>query len=160
MREKIERLLLAIVNDLQHLNDPSYIIGSCALFLSGIPIEKVSDIDLLVSSKDADFLKRNWANRMQNYSPDGAHLFRSNFGRYRFEEFDVEVMGNLQVCKGGQWISLRVNEFNTIAIGSHSIRIPTLKEQHRIFTFFGREKDLWKARLIEDFTISPSISKK
>lgn len=161
MKEKIDRLLHSIVNDLAQLNDAHYIIGSCALFLSGIALEKVADIDLLVSTRDADILKRNWDERKQNYSPEGAHLFRSNFGRFRFDELDIEVMGDLQICKNGQWTSLQIYEFDTVSIGKHSIRVPTLKEQHRIFTLFGREKDLSKARLIEDhFKISPSTSKK
>jgi hypothetical protein len=132
------------------------------MILAGLPIEKSSDIDLLVSDTDAEILKKLWHDRKrENFKPVGSDLFRSNFSRYDFDEIDIEVMGDLQVCKKGQWIPLMVEEYKTIPLGACSFRVPTLKEQHRIFHFFGREKDLQKAKMIEDyFTISPSISKK
>jgi hypothetical protein len=162
MNDQIHRLLLVISSDLQHLSDRYYIIGSCAMILSGLPIEKTSDLDLLVSANDAEMLSKLWYDRKRkNFQPSGSDRFRSHFSRYDFGEIDIEVMGDLQVCKNGQWIPLRVEEYKTIPIGACSFKVPTLKEQHRIFHFFGREKDLLKAKMIEDhFAISPSTPKK
>jgi len=46
MKKEIERVLSFISPDLQTLKDDYFVIGSCALILSGVPIEKTSDLDL------------------------------------------------------------------------------------------------------------------
>jgi len=152
MRKKIEKVLSSISLDLQTLKDNCFVIGSCALILSGIPIEKTSDLDLLVSNEDAERLKLVWGDRRrENYEPSNQHLFRSNFGRFDFGELDVEVMGELEVFRNNKWMSLRIENYVEISLGEQKIKIPTLEEQKRIFYFFGREKDKLKAKLIESF---------
>jgi hypothetical protein len=100
MRQKIERVLSLISSDLQTLKDDYFIIGSCAMILSGLPAEKTSDLDLLVSYEDTEQLKLAWTDRIiENYSPSDTHLFKSNFGRFDFGELDVEIMGGLKVSR-------------------------------------------------------------
>lgn len=135
------------------LKDNHFVIGSCAMILSGIPINQTSDLDLLVSNEDAEILKLLWANRMKkNYVPSDTHLFRSNFGRFDFGDLDVEVMGGLEVFKNNAWAALQVENFIEVSFRAQKIKIPTLEEQRRIFNFFGREKDLVKAKLIETYS--------
>ena len=55
---------------------------------------------------------------------------------------DVEVMGNLQIKKNNVWQFVYVQEYREIFIGDLIIRIPTMEEQKRILSLFGREKDL------------------
>ncbi len=152
MRKKIEKVLSVISPDLQILKDNYFVIGSCALVLSGISIKKTSDLDLLVSNEDAEQLKLMWASRRrENYSPSDQHLFRSNFARFYFDELDVEVMGGLEVFRNNGWMQLRNENCLEISIGEQKIKIPTLEEQKQIFYFFGREKDKLKAKLIERY---------
>jgi hypothetical protein len=149
LREKIERVLSLISSDLQTLKGDYFVIGSCAMILAGLPIEKTSDLDLLVSYEDAEQLKLIWADRIiKNYFPSDTHLFMSNFGRFDFGELDVEVMGALKVFRNNEWKSLQIENYIEVALGEHKIKIPTLEEQRRILYFFGRDKDLLKAKQI------------
>ena len=152
MREKIERVLSFISPDLQTLKDNYFVIGSCALILSGVPIEMTSDLDLLVSNEDAEQLKSVWAyRRRRSFEPSNQHLFRSNFGRFDFGELDVEAMGELKVFTNNEWKTLQIKNWIEISIGECKIKIPTLEEQKMIFNLFGREKDKLKAQLIERY---------
>lgn len=150
MKTKIIHTLSEISDDLAKLKENWFIIGSSALILSGIDIG-VDDIDLLTSTDDASFLKEIWKEKIyKTYQPKQGDMFRSNFGRFKFSEMDAEVMGNLEVNKNGIWEKLVVNQFNEISVGNLKVKIPTLKEQKRIFEYFGREKDLKKVMLIAD----------
>ncbi|MNY37180.1 hypothetical protein D3C86_1717230 [compost metagenome] len=86
----------------------------------------------------------------QGYIPADGQLFKSNFGRFRFNTFDLEVMGDLAVNTQNGWHNLRINEYLTVNIAGLSLRIPTLLEQYRVFKLFGRPKDLHKAQLIKN----------
>lgn len=149
---QLTELLSAIQPTLSTLEGGYCIIGSSALVLAGIHIEKVSDLDILTSWEDADRLKSVWAERRKAYTPEQTSLFRSNFARFSFKTMDVEVMGDLEVNKNGTWQKLVVYDFMEVSIAEHLVRIPTLAEQKRIFTWFGREKDLRKADLINEMS--------
>ena len=151
--EKIQKSINLLSNDLSKLQDPFYIIGSSALVLAGIPLEITDDIDLLTSHRDADFVKECWqANKMKEYSLKDSDKFRSNFGRFHWDTILVEVMGELEVFDGREWQKLQIKDYFEINIHQLSIKIPTLKEQERIFRHFGRAKDLAKADLITKYT--------
>lgn len=150
MKSKISKLLASIHPDLRQLRDDYFIIGSCAMLLSGIAVPIITDLDLLMSSGDAETLKGIWSHKMRkDFSPENHQLFRSNFARFNFGEFDIEVMGNLEVCKKGQWLPVLVNQATEVSINEMRIKIPTMAEQKRIFLLFGRKKDVAKAEQIE-----------
>jgi len=152
MKKEIERVLSFISPDLQTLKDDYFVIGSCALILSGVPIEKTSDLDLMVSHEDAEKLKSLWVDRRREYyEPSNQDIFRSNFARFDFGELDVEVMGELEVFRNNEWKSLRIKNYVEVLLGEQKVKIPTLEEQKRILYFFGREKDKLKAKLIESY---------
>ncbi|GGD71371.1 hypothetical protein GCM10011514_39310 [Emticicia aquatilis] len=160
MLEKIKESITYISEDLTHLQDPFWVVGSSALVLAGIQLESIDDIDLLTSNRDADFLKQLWQNnKLEAYSPAHGDKFLSNFGRFRFGEILIEVMGELKVFHENKWQILRINDWQEVVINEKlSVKIPTLAEQYRIFKLFGREKDLKKANLILQQTtyIQPS----
>lgn len=160
MKEKIRKSIEYIDKDLTQLQDPFWVVGSSALVLAGIQLESIDDIDLLTSSRDADFLKQRWKTyKLEDYSPAHADKFLSNFGRFKFGEILIEVMGELKVFHQNEWQILRINDWQEVVINEKvSVKIPTLNEQYRIFTLFGREKDLKKANLILQQTkyIQPS----
>jgi histidyl-tRNA synthetase len=150
MKKKVLELLALIYPDLEQLKNDYFIIGSCAMLLSDITVPIVTDLDLLMSSTDADTLKHKWSHKMRKaFSPENQHLFRSNFGRFDFGELDVEVMGDLEVCKNNEWLPVLVNQTTDVSINEMRIKIPTLAEQKRIFLLFGRKKDVAKAEQIE-----------
>lgn len=155
--EKIEKSIAFLSDDLSKLKDPVYIIGSSALVLAGIPLEITDDIDLLTSFTDADFLKSLWqANKVEEYSPNDSDKFRSNFGRFQWNTVLVEVMGDLEIFHEGSWQKLQIAEYFEISINQLTVRIPTLKEQERIFRLFDRPKDLAKAdKIIKHIQFNP-----
>jgi hypothetical protein len=146
---KIDALFLRIYPSLLSLSGDYYIIGSAALLLSGIEI-LVHDVDILTSEAGAKRLMAIWKDFKNNsYRPEQQERFRSTFGRFDFEEYPVEVMGDLEVNRDGVWEGIVVKDFRTIALEGCSIKAPSLAEQKRIFLLFGREKDLEKVRMIE-----------
>jgi hypothetical protein len=152
MKRKVTELLALIYPDLQQLENDYFIIGSCALLLSGLSISTITDLDLLMSSVDAAKLKYKWSHRTRKgFTPENQHLFRSNFARFDFGELDVEVMGDLEVNKNNQWQRILVEQVKEISIENMKIKTPTLQEQKRIFLLFGREKDVAKANQIEEY---------
>lgn len=160
MVERIQKSIEIIANDLAQLQDTCYVVGSSALVLAGIELENIDDVDLLTSNRDAAFLKQLWkTNRLDDYSPAHADKFLSNFGRFKFGEILIEVMGELKVFHENEWQILSINAWQEVVINEKvSVKIPTLTEQYRIFKLFGREKDLKKANLILQQTkyIQPS----
>lgn len=149
MKDAIHAAIIEASDSLRQLKDDAFIIGSSALALSGIAIEHVNDLDLLVSTRDAHFLQKVWNDRVvKGYVPGQGDLFRSTFGCFRFAAMDLEVMGDLEVRKNGNWIPVIVAQHHTIEIGGLKVNIPTLDEQNRILTLFGREKDLDKVKLM------------
>lgn len=64
---------------------------------------------------------------------------------------DVEVMGNLQIKKNNVWQFVYVQEYREIFIGDLIIRIPTMEEQKRILSLFGREKDLKRILVLNQY---------
>lgn len=154
--QEIRKSIAFLSDDLSKLQDPFYIIGSSALVLAGIPLEITEDIDLLTSTQDADLLKNHWqANKVGEYTPKDSDKFRSNFGRFQWDSILVEVMGELEVFHKGMWQKLQIDEYFEVSINQLSIRIPTLKEQEKIFRLFGRAKDLAKADIITKYIIQP-----
>lgn len=160
MVERIQKSIEIIADGLAQLQDTCYVVGSSALVLAGIELENIDDVDLLTSNRDAAFLKQLWkTNRLDNYSPAHADKFLSNFGRFKFDEILIEVMGELKVFHENAWQILSINAWQEVVINEKvSVKIPTLTEQYRIFKLFGREKDLKKANLILQQTkyIQPS----
>ncbi len=111
---------------------------------------------MLTSYRDANLLKKLWqGNKVGEYSPKDSDKFRSNFGRFQRDSVLIEVMGDLEVFENQAWQKLRIYEYFEISINQLSIRIPTLKEQERIFRLFGRPKDLVKAEIITKHIIQP-----
>lgn len=78
-------------------------------------------------------------------------LFSSNFARFNLPLMDVEVMGNLQIKKNNVWQFVYVQEYREIFIGDLIIRIPTMEEQKRILSLFGREKDLKRILVLNQY---------
>ncbi len=132
------------------LQDDFFVIGASALILSEIPmINHTEDLDLLTSSRDADQLKELLKENRIDYKPAETTRFKSNFARFRFDELDLEVMGDLEVYIKGQWRKVKVDRFKEVHIGQSKIKMPTLSEQVRILQLFGRQKDLDKVLLLK-----------
>jgi hypothetical protein len=148
--EKIFHTLKEAFPSLKLMKDDFYLIGSAALILSGIKIENIYDLDILVSDRDADFLMAEWGNRrIIEHAPKDNELFSSKFARYKFSELDIEILGELKVNKMGIWEKLEISDSQSITIDDFEIKTPTLNEQKRILQLFGRKKDKDRLKLID-----------
>jgi len=141
--------------------DPWWLIGSAALQLAGEGNTFPHDIDVLTSERDADaFIARHGDLLDHGYQPADDMRFRSRFARFVFCPLPVELMGGLQVSHEGAWEPVRIEATRMIDCGGHAVAVPTLAEQLRLFEWFGRSKDLDKARSlrnsmhIEDFHVA------
>ena len=149
IKEKIFSALRESYPQLKQLKDDYYIIGATALILSDIEIENTNDIDILVSDRDADWLRSEWKNKKIDITTDTSVLFRSNYSRYRFSNIEIEILGSLEVNKENSWRPLVINDFTNYRTKDFQVKIPTLAEQVRILNFFGRKKDLDRLKLIQ-----------
>lgn len=112
------------------------------MILHGYGIGDTADIDILTTSEGSDKLQLSLKEYMETAPLTKENeLFRSNFARFQLPLMDVEVMGELQVCKDKEWRPVFIEEYTTLHIENVAIRIPTLKEQIRVLSLFGREKD-------------------
>jgi hypothetical protein len=131
--------------------DPWWLIGSAAMHLAGEGDAFPHDIDVLTSERDAEaFIARHGELLEHEHRPADGERFRSRFARFGFSPLPVELMGDLQVWREGEWRPVRIEFTRMIDCAGHSIAVPTLAEQLRLFEWFGRAKDLDKARRLRD----------
>ena len=131
--------------------DPWWLIGSTAMYLSGDTDIVPGDIDVLTSERDVDaFVARHDHLLQRGHQPADDSRFRSCFARLRFSPLPVELMGGLQVSRDGTWTPVRIESTLVVDCRGHAVQVPTLAEQLRLFEWFGRAKDLDKARRLRD----------
>lgn len=149
IKEKITETIASISSELQEITPEFYIIGASAMILSDIKIGETSDIDILTTEENS-FKLQHLLNKYIEIAPKTKedYLFRSNFARFNLPLMDMEVMGDLQIRKNNIWKSVYVHEYKEIFINDLTIKIPTLNEQKRILSLFGREKDFERIRML------------
>ena len=162
IKDKIVQTLASMTAELLEIGPDFYIIGASAMILSDIEIGETSDIDILTTEMnslklqcslkayiDAHVSEKVLTHIAPETKEDG--LFSSNFARFNLPLMDVEVMGNLQIKKNNVWQFVYVQEYREIFIGDLIIRIPTMEEQKRILSLFGREKDLKRILVLNQY---------
>lgn len=154
IKDKINQTLIGIATQLQEINPEFYIIGASAMILSNIEIGETSDIDILTTEMNASKLQHLLKTYME-VAPETKEndLFRSNFARFNLPLMDIEVMGNLQIKKNNIWQPVCVHEYREVSVGKMIVRIPTIGEQKRILSLFGREKDLKRLQILNQYPL-------
>lgn len=142
MREQILLTFSQIADKLPAITEDWCVIGASAMILSELPVTHTADIDILTTQAGAE----QWKCVLKDYREHAPltkedDLFRSDFARFNLPAMDIEVMGGLQVNKAGVWHNVQVKDYNVLSFETFNIRIPTLTDQKRILTLFGREKD-------------------
>lgn len=123
---------------------PWWIIGSTALYLSGVAVE-ARDVDVYGPLPVIEAARQ--ALGVPVSPPRADARFRSSpYFQHRPQDgLEIDFMGGLQVFSGGEWRELQI-ESN---IWIEGVRVPTLSEQAAILRRFGRPKDLQRLTLIE-----------
>ncbi len=135
-----------------HCRDPWWLIGSAALHVSGVPDIAVHDIDVLVTDADAVRLLAHWRERIdETFQPERTDLFRSRFGRIGGFALPLEVMGNLELRRAGEWRPVWPADRVTITWCGLTMHVPSLQAQSAILESFGRPKDVAKAEAVRRY---------
>jgi hypothetical protein len=137
----LQATLARIVPELQlTCDDPWCLIGSAAAQLMGAEIA-LADVDVLVSSADAERLIARWASQLDEaYEPAGAERFRSRFARFHFPGQPVEVMGGLELNSDEGWQPVRIGQMVLVGVNGVAVPVPSISEQIRVLESFGRSK--------------------
>lgn len=134
------RRSLDLIRRLMPPEQPWWLIGSAALFLSGVRVT-VRDVDVYGPSEVIEVALI--ALGVPVSPPRADARFRSSpYFQYRPDDgLEIDFMGGLQVFSAGEWHELRIESDAWI----EGVRVPTLSEQAAILRLFGRPKD--RARL-------------
>jgi hypothetical protein len=139
---------LAMVSDAAAgAHDRWWIIGSAAVVLHGRSVPQVRDVDLLMSAGDAEQLLKRAGQVPRSGTPDPR--FRSLvFGTWRKARLPVEVMGGFSVNTGGTWREVRPATRQAVTVQGACVFVPSADELVQLLEWFGRPKDLERARLL------------
>jgi len=143
MEKVFEETLNLLPDLLRPLNGKWVLIGTTSLYLQGFSVVP-SDIDILCDVETALqielLLKPYFLPFVTIVTRD---KFNSLFSRYRINGIKVEVMGDLQVNTGKNWVKLldSIQKFESKKLEVYSVKIPSKADQIKIYELFGREKD-------------------
>ncbi len=147
---QIVEALSRFASQISNIKQDWWIIGGAALALRGVDIGNTGDIDILTNREGAAaFMATLDDIRERSPKTKEDNLFRSSFSRYKCGKLEIEVMGDLELNKNGQWILIEVADYDIVEIGGLDIKLPTLRELKRILRLFGREKDLRRIESID-----------
>jgi hypothetical protein len=128
--------------------DPWWIIGSAAVMLHGGDVGRVKDIDLMMSSRDAESLLRRAG--VEPKRGKASDRFRSAvFGTWSQLPVPVEVFGGFELATDGGWRPVVLTSRQAISVGHSSVFVPSADELARLLRKFGRPKDFERARLLQ-----------
>lgn len=118
------------------------IIGTSSLYLSGYPVVP-NDIDILTDAVTAKQIEQALTAYKVATQVKPNEKFRSAFSKYRLHNFDVELMGNLEVNTANGWVGLRdvIKKVTIAHCHDRAFKIPSYGDQLHIYTLFNRIKD-------------------
>lgn len=132
--------------------DGNYCIyAASALALHGIDVGDTDDIDIITSTENVNRLRILLFDYLYKEPKlKETELFRSEFAQFHLPLMELEVSGNLQVCKEGEWHDVVVYETKPIVIYDNmSVNVASLTDIKRILKLFGRPKDLKRLKSID-----------
>ena len=117
--------------------DPWLLIGSAAARLAGAQVERINDIDLLLSLRDLETLKERWRDIPGNPPPPSAQFRSAGFRRFE-TPLPVEAIAEFELkTERGEW--MRIAPKTRVRHGD--LYAPSVAEQIEILRLMGREKD-------------------
>ncbi|MCA1935498.1 MAG: hypothetical protein LDL37_08600 [Asticcacaulis sp.] len=137
------RRSLDLIRRLMPVEQPWWLIGSAALFLSGVPVT-VRDVDLYGPTEVIEAARI--ALGVPVSAPRADDRFRSRpYFQYRPPGgLEIDFMGGLQVFSAGDWCELQIES----DVWIEGVRVPTLSEQAALLRLFGRPKDVARLALM------------
>ena len=127
--------------------DPWWILSSAAVALHGAPVDNARDVDLLMSGRNAKATLLLVG--VQPATGQATDLFRSTvLGTWDGPPLAVDIFGDFDFAGRGGWSRVAPQTREPVAIGAHTLFVPSADELTQMLTSFGRPKDLARARLL------------
>lgn len=131
------RRSLDLIRRLMPVGQPWWLIGSAALFLSGVPVT-VRDVDLYGPTEVIEAARIALGVAVSPSRADNRFRSRPYFQYRPPGGMEIDFMGGLQVFSAGGWRGLQIESDAWI----EGVRVPTLSEQAALLRLFGRPKDV------------------
>jgi hypothetical protein len=132
---------------LRHFQDDYWIISSAAVALHVDQDIQTADVDLLVSSKDAEAIMQQF--ELDNCADQENALFKSDMLlRYDDLALPIEVMAGFAVHSGGEWRPIWPQTREQIIASGSIFFVPSRAELSEMLALFGRPKDLARLELL------------
>jgi hypothetical protein len=149
-REHIIQTLDQLHGLLSPVKKPWFIIGTTGLMLSSFDVEP-NDIDILTDTQTAAEIKILLKSFEFPLILKDDGKFRSAFSRYIIGGVGVEIMGDLQVNTANSWTDVLslIDHPQQVQSNGKFFQIPSITEQRKIYSLFGRKKDVLALKLLQ-----------
>lgn len=151
VRTDFKETLVFVGHVMRKSVDPWWIISSAAAALHGLSADDVSDVDILLSERDALAISRSLG-----ISPSGllpSDLFRSDiFFRWTNGPLPVEFMSNFRVRIGEAWQLVSPKTRVLVPLEGSDLYVPRREELIALLESFGRPKDMLRAERLRGAT--------
>jgi len=139
---EIDRALMALHDLLNPVKVDWMIIGTSSLYITGYPVVP-NDIDILTDAATAKEIEQLLADYRVASQVKPNEKFRSVFSQYNLNNFNIEVMGDLEVNTPDGWVLLRDQILNpqTVLFNGKAFIVPSKADQIAVYTLFNRAKD-------------------
>ena len=147
-----------IAQNLSHVRHPWSIIGSTAVAIyANVPVV-VHDIDILTSCTASGKAVTS-ALGGKCVHPAPSDTFRSDlFSLSQIHDYPVEIMSNLHVRTGSEWVHVAPDSMISITFGGHNIYIPEKHELAAMLRLFNRKKDIERIKLLKQTSNDSQIN--
>lgn len=147
--DKLEQVLLQLVDLMSACRDPWCIFGGTAMFLHGYKSAPIADVDVLVSMADGERLIASKC--LENVADGGTSRFRSSILLHpHLGDVPVEILAGFEIFADDAWREIQVTERLEARLGMATIFIAGIDDIARIFRLSGRPKDLTRLKLLEE----------
>lgn len=129
--------------------DPWWLIGGAAARLQGARTVAISDIDVIMSVRDARRILADLG--IPPKADGGTDRFRSDvFARWTSPPVPVDLMGGFQVLARDGWQPVRPATREPVPVADKILYVPSRLELIGICRLFGRPKDLARAEALSE----------
>lgn len=149
LASSVRETIAAVGAVLKYAEDPWWIVTGAAAAIHGATPITVSDVDVMLSVRDASHLFSKLG--IQAASPSTHPRFRSEvFGQWEGNPLVVEFMANFQLRDlDGVWRPMLPTTRQRFVAATTTVYVPELAELREMFGRFGRPKDHERIRLID-----------
>lgn len=150
----LRRALEQLTTPLQEA-DPSWcVFGSYALVLNGVPGIEAHDVDILLSARGLKHLLTCLPRLELLHEERPGNIFRSLHARIVTEGIEVDLSGDLEIKREGQWQPVQVTQ----VLSDGCLHYTSPQDCARLLMLFGREKDVPRLQALREWATQQGIT--